>query len=137
MASGPLALQPHCCIVGTPRCDARSNVVYGWVAQLAEQWTENPRVGGSIPPPATFPLMATKYDWKEAGEEWSEPWGSSEAQWFGAILPRIRDCLPAETILEIAPGFGRWTHYLKDHCQNLWAIDRVAECIEACRQRFV
>ena len=80
--------------------------------------------------------MATKYDWKEAGEEWSEPWGSSEAQWFGAILPRIRDCLPAETILEIAPGFGRWTHYLKDHCQNLWAIDRVAECIEACRQRF-
>ncbi len=32
-------------------CDCRS---YGWVAQLAEQWTENPRVGGSIPPPATI-----------------------------------------------------------------------------------
>jgi hypothetical protein len=30
----------------------------GWVAQLVEQWTENPRVGGSIPPPATF-LSAT------------------------------------------------------------------------------
>src|SRR5438094_3644862 len=30
----------------------------GWVAQLAEQWTENPRVGGSIPPPATFSLIA-------------------------------------------------------------------------------
>src|SRR5713226_6067537 len=30
--------------------DCRS---YGWVAQLAEQWTENPRVGGSIPPPAS------------------------------------------------------------------------------------
>src|SRR5947208_11495920 len=28
----------------------------GWVAQLAEQRTENPRVGGSIPPPATSPL---------------------------------------------------------------------------------
>ena len=27
----------------------------GWVAQLVEQWTENPRVGGSIPPPATSP----------------------------------------------------------------------------------
>jgi hypothetical protein len=25
---------------------------FGWVAQLAEQRTENPRVGGSIPPPA-------------------------------------------------------------------------------------
>jgi hypothetical protein len=29
---------------------------HGWVAQLAEQWTENPRVGGSIPPPATPPF---------------------------------------------------------------------------------
>ena len=77
-----------------------------------------------------------KYDWKDAGEEWSAPWGTSAAQWFSAILPRIRDCLPTGTILEIAPGFGRWTHYLKDYCQELWIIDRVDECIEACRRRF-
>jgi ubiquinone/menaquinone biosynthesis C-methylase UbiE len=77
-----------------------------------------------------------KYDWKSAGEEWSAPWGTSAAQWFGAILPRIEDCLPADTILEIAPGFGRWTHYLKDYCQQLLIVDRSAECIEACRQRF-
>src|SRR5205085_5081421 len=60
-----------------------------------------------------------KYEWKDAGEEWSEPWGTSAAQWSGAILPRIRDCLPTGTILEIAAGFGRWTHYLKDYCQEL------------------
>jgi len=77
-----------------------------------------------------------KYDWKEAGEEWSAPWGTSAAQWFGAILPRIRDCLPTGTILEIAPGFGRWTHYLKDYCEELWIVDRSSECIEACRRRF-
>jgi hypothetical protein len=76
------------------------------------------------------------YQWKDAGEEWSEPWGSSAAQWSGAILPRIRDCLPADTILEIAPGFGRWTHYLKDYCRNLWIVDPAVECIEACRRRF-
>src|SRR6266852_9871119 len=85
-------------------CDCRS---YGWVAQLAEQWTENPRVGGSIPPPAIFwsthieyranLCRQMKYDWKDAGEEWSEPWGSSAAQWSGTILPRIRDFLPAGT----------------------------------------
>jgi hypothetical protein len=28
------------------------DIDHGWVAQSAEQWTENPRVGGSIPPPA-------------------------------------------------------------------------------------
>jgi hypothetical protein len=76
------------------------------------------------------------YDWKDAGEEWSEAWGSSAAQWHGAIFPRIRDCLPTGTILEIAPGFGRWTNYLKDYCERLWIVDRVEECIEACRRRF-
>jgi len=83
-----------------------------------------------------MPSHSTKYDWKDAGEEWSEPWGSSAAQWSGTILPRIRDCLPTTTILEIAPGFGRWTHYLKDYCQELWAVDASGECVEACRQRF-
>src|SRR5215470_11491270 len=106
-----------------------------------ETWTENPRVAGSIPAPATFwtrsmPNHSMKYDWKDAGEEWSEPWGSSAAQWAGTILPRIRDCLPAETILEIAPGFGRWTHYLKDYCQELWVVDASSECVEACSRRF-
>ena len=77
-----------------------------------------------------------KYDWKDAGEEWSESWGTSAAQWSGAILPRIRDCLPSGTILEIGPGFGRWTNYLKDYCEHLLIVDPAVECIEACRRRF-
>jgi SAM-dependent methyltransferase len=77
-----------------------------------------------------------KYDWKDAGEEWSEPWGSSAAQWEHAILPRIQDALPAGTILEIGCGYGRWSHYLRQYCQRLWLIDRVPQCIEACQARF-
>jgi hypothetical protein len=37
---------------GNPETRRKIDVGRGWVAQLAEQWTENPRVGGSIPPPA-------------------------------------------------------------------------------------
>jgi len=77
-----------------------------------------------------------KYDWNEAGEEWSAPWGSSAAQWTATIFPRIGHCLPVGTVLEIAPGFGRWTHYLKNYCDELWAVDKSSECIEACCQRF-
>ena len=77
-----------------------------------------------------------EYDWKDAGEEWSAPWGTSTAQWEHAILPRISDCIPTDTILEIAPGYGRWTQYLKDYCRELSIVDRIDECIEACRQRF-
>ncbi len=35
---------------------AQSPSASGWVAQLVEQGTENPRVGGSIPSPATIPI---------------------------------------------------------------------------------
>ena len=76
------------------------------------------------------------HDWTQQGEEWSEVWGGSEAQWFGAILPRIHAFVPTGTILEIAPGFGRWTTYLKRYCANLAVVDLAEECIKACRQRF-
>src|SRR5438105_7735305 len=77
-----------------------------------------------------------EYDWKDAGEEWSAPWGTSAAQWEHAILPRIRDYLPTGTILEIAPGFGRWTYYLKDYCKELWIVDGMEEGIEDCLGRL-
>ena len=77
-----------------------------------------------------------EYDWATQGEEWSTAWGGSEAQWFGAIFPRIHAFLPTDTVLEIAPGFGRWTHYLRNWCQRLIVVDLAENCITACRQRF-
>lgn len=76
------------------------------------------------------------YDWTQAGEEWSETWGGSDMQWFGAILPRIHAFLPAESILEIAPGYGRWTQYLQAQCHRLHVVDLSVQCIEACKGRF-
>lgn len=76
------------------------------------------------------------YEWIAAGEEWSEPWGGSAGQWFGSILPRIQAALPANTILEIGSGFGRWSYYLKEHCDSLQLVDPDVQCMEACRQRF-
>jgi len=76
------------------------------------------------------------YDWTQEGNEWSAAWGGPEAEWFGTIFPRIHGFLPNGTILEIAPGFGRWTHYLKDYCDKLILVDLSEKCIEACRRRF-
>ena len=76
------------------------------------------------------------YNWSDAGEEWSSEWGGSSAQWFGAILPRIYPFLPTGTILEIAPGYGRWTNYLKNYCEQLTIVDLAENCIEACQHRF-
>lgn len=76
------------------------------------------------------------YDWAEQGDEWSLPWGGAEAQWFGSLYPRIHRYLAGGEILEIACGYGRWTQYLKDHCDRLTAIDLSQNCIDACQERF-
>lgn len=62
--------------------------------------------------------------------------GSTELEWSTSIFPRIRKFLPAPTILEIAPGFGRWTQFLEGFCDRLIAIDVSPACIERCKQRF-
>jgi cyclopropane fatty-acyl-phospholipid synthase-like methyltransferase len=76
------------------------------------------------------------YDWIGGGEEWSEVWGGSESQWFGSLYPRLRRSLPARAILEIAPGFGRWTKFLLNLCRDYVGIDLSGECVAACRDRF-
>lgn len=76
------------------------------------------------------------YDWSRGGDEWSEVWGGSESLWWGTLYPRLRQLLPAGTLLEIAPGFGRFTAFLKDHCERLIGVDLTPRCIDACRRRF-
>jgi len=81
-------------------------------------------------------MWSSAQNWSNAGDEWSETWGGPLAQWRGAIAPRIDSFLPARAILEIAPGHGRWTQFLKDECERLIGVDLVEECVEACRSRF-
>jgi SAM-dependent methyltransferase len=76
------------------------------------------------------------YGWADAGEEWSAKWGGSEAQWFGALYPRLHRLLPAKRILEIAPGYGRWSIYLIPACSAYLGIDLSKACVDACRARF-
>lgn len=77
-----------------------------------------------------------RWDWSDSGERWSAWWGGTDALWFGALLPRIHRYVPTGTVLEIAPGYGRWTQFLKDFCQRLILVDLATKCIEHCRGRF-
>jgi SAM-dependent methyltransferase len=82
-------------------------------------------------------LWNDQYDWKEQGDEWSSAWGDSWSQWHFSIYPRIARLLPVDTILEIAPGFGRWPQYLRSYCKHLIGVDLSSKCVEACQKRFV
>ncbi len=81
-------------------------------------------------------LWDVNYSWPQGGEEWSVGWGGADLQWLISIFPRISRFVPAPTILEIAPGFGRWTQYLKNLCERLVIVDISSRCIQACRERF-
>ncbi len=76
------------------------------------------------------------WDWSQEGEEWSASWGGTPALWFGTLLPRIHSFIPTGTILEIAPGYGRWTQFLLGMCDQLVVVDLTPRCIEHCRERF-
>lgn len=76
------------------------------------------------------------WDWSTGGDEWSTWWGGTAALWYGALLPRIHSFVPAGTVLEIAPGFGRWTQYLKELSERLILVDLADKCIEHCKSRF-
>jgi SAM-dependent methyltransferase len=78
----------------------------------------------------------TSWDWSQQGDEWSLPWGGTPAMWFGVLLPRIHSFVPTGTILEIAPGHGRWTQYLRHLAERLIIVDLTERCIEHCRERF-
>ena len=81
-------------------------------------------------------VWSSGWDWSTAGDEWSEWWGGTQALWHGALLPRIHAFVPTGTVLEIAPGFGRWSQYLKTLADRLVLVDMTEQCVENCRRRF-
>lgn len=70
------------------------------------------------------------------GEAWSAAWGSSEKLWRGSLLPRIGKLLPAESILEIAPGHGRFSRFLIPQTERYRGVELSGRCRDFCRRRF-
>jgi 2-polyprenyl-3-methyl-5-hydroxy-6-metoxy-1,4-benzoquinol methylase len=77
-----------------------------------------------------------QYNWTREGEEWSEWWGSSFTQWVTTVYPRIGSYFPTKSILEIAPGYGRWTRFLVHGSELYRGVDLSQNCVEFCEQRF-
>jgi SAM-dependent methyltransferase len=77
-----------------------------------------------------------QFHWRYGGDEWSNWWGSPRAEWEATVFPRVAGYLPVFRIVEIAPGFGRWTEFLRDYADELIGVDVAKRCVKACRRRF-
>jgi SAM-dependent methyltransferase len=51
-------------------------------------------------------------------------------------MPRIHAFVPAGTVLELGPGQGRFSQFLKDLCDELILVDVAAYALDACRRRL-
>ena len=78
-------------------------------------------------------FWSTDYSWDAQDDEWSESWGGTPYLWHGVIFPRVISMVPVACGLEIAPGHGRFTQYLRNLCQYIYIVDLASECIESCR----
>ncbi len=77
-----------------------------------------------------------KYEWKDAGNEWSKAFKSADLQWYFFLYPRISYFLKKGNILEIAPGFGRWSKYLSTFANKYIGVDLAEKCINVCKEKF-
>lgn len=71
------------------------------------------------------------------GGEWSSAWGGVDMEWYAEILPRIHSFVPTQTILEIAPGAGRWTVFLAPLCDKLIIVELSENALKLCKNRFI
>ena len=70
------------------------------------------------------------------GEKWSGGWGSSLAQFIVTIYPRICEYMGNGNILEIAPGYGRWTKFLIEFYEHYQGVDLNLNCVNHCKSKF-
>lgn len=82
-----------------------------------------------------------EHGWPEDGDEWKgqavkcgvpyEDWKQSLVETL--IVPHV----PARsTVVEIAPGHGRWTGFFAERAQRLILVDLSPSCLDHCRRRF-
>ena len=76
------------------------------------------------------------FDWSNRGQEWNQGYGGTQNCWEWCVHPRIRSMLPTGHILELAPGYGVWTSFLRPYAARMTLVDLAPNCIEHCRARF-
>ena len=85
-------------------------------------------------------VWGTDWAWERAGDEWSgmaEHCGQPYEAWKAALVESfLVPHLPEHDVLEIAPGFGRWSAFIAAQASSVTLVDINEKCLDACRQRL-
>jgi ubiquinone/menaquinone biosynthesis C-methylase UbiE len=85
-------------------------------------------------------VWGATYDWPDAGDEWSGMaayCGQPYEDWKRELIHTFIEPVPVGSrIVEIAPGYGRWTEHLLRRAASLALVDINPACLDHCRERF-
>lgn len=78
-------------------------------------------------------LKWNNYRWERGENEWT-----SSAEWKQSVIDDImlRNIEADSTVIEIGPGFGRWTRKLVEISSRVMVVDVAEKCINHCRNVF-
>lgn len=82
-----------------------------------------------------------RHEWACGGDEWSDIadyCNQPYAAWKRALIETFIDGLvpPVADVVEIAPGYGRWTEHLLAKAAHVDIVDINQNCLDTCVKRF-
>lgn len=78
-------------------------------------------------------LKWNHYRWKKGENEWT-----SSEQWKQSVIDYVvvKNIPAGHAVLEIGPGFGRWTRKLIELSGRMIAVDVSEKCVAYCQETF-
>jgi SAM-dependent methyltransferase len=79
--------------------------------------------------------------WNRCGDSWTfhaDSCGQDYGVWKRSVVETFLDPYLGSSVdvLEVGPGFGRWTEFIVARSHSLTLVDVSSTCIEACQDRF-
>ena len=78
-------------------------------------------------------LKWNSYRWERGEDEWT-----SSDEWKQSVIDTVMlgNIRPDSVVIEIGPGFGRWTRKLVEISARVMVVDVAEKCINHCREVF-
>ena len=78
-------------------------------------------------------LKWNHYSWERGENEWTQ-----SEEWKNSVIEHVmlENIPPGHVVVEIGPGFGRWTRKLIEISERLIAVDVTEKCIAHCKKLF-
>ena len=82
-----------------------------------------------------------EYNWRKDGDEWNDQadfCNQPYDKWKNSIVEHFiyKNINKDFTVLEIAPGHGRWSEFILNKCNKLILVDLNPKCIDFCKKKF-